>query len=97
MRSCLVPLALLCAACAPTAPSPLSIPHEAEAAPPHIMSAVREVVPDIAVHNVSMAGEVFVIEGTLRDGDAITLRVAQLGDRWKVVDFHRAAPPEQQN
>ena len=92
MRSIVVLLALLCAACA-TPPSPLSIPHEAEAAPPHIMSAVREVAPDIAVHNVSMAGDVFVIEGTLSDGDAITLRVAQLGERWKVVDFHRGLAP----
>lgn len=93
MRSIVLLLALLCAACATPPPSPLSIPHEAEAAPPHIMSAVRDVAPDIAVHNVSVDGGVFLIEGTLADGDAITLHVAQLGERWKVVDFHRGPPP----
>lgn len=85
-------IVLLVAACATPAPLPHIYP-EAEAAPPHIMAAVREVAPNIALNNVSMEGEVFVIQGAMPDGDAITLHVAQLGDRWKVVSFERHAAP----
>lgn len=81
MRGALLALSLLVSACAAAPPAPQIYP-EAEAAPPHIMAAVRAVAPRIALSNVSVDGEDFLIEGVMPNQEVIHLRVVREGERW---------------